>query len=86
MQKIKKLLAIVLFLLQIMISLLLYAYAAYRWSLAMPVAVAVAGTFMAMLIFDKLFKSPGLKKSVIKKAPGGKAGIRIISKRKKVTV
>jgi hypothetical protein len=86
MQKIKKLLAVILFLLQIMFSLLIYVYAAHRWSLAMPVIVVVAGTFTAMQTFDKLFRSPGLKKPVIKKAPGGKAVVRTISKRKKVGV
>jgi hypothetical protein len=86
MKKIKKLLAVVLFLLQVIFSLLVYMYSAHLWRLSITVAIAVAGTIMCIQTFDKLFRSSKVNIPKIQRVTSKKAEVRLISRRKKISI
>ena len=86
MKMIKKILAIILFVFQLLISLAFYIYIAHRYSATLTILAAIGESALAMWAYDKLFKQATPKKAALKNLPQEKTILRTISRRNKVGV
>ena len=77
---------IMLFALQVLISLTIYILIAHQFRVNITILAAIVETALAMWVFDKLFSPGDQKEPTPKNIPREKPILRTVTRRKKVGV
>ena len=77
---------ILLFAIQVLISLTIYILIAYRFRVSITILTAIGETALTMWVFDKLFSPGNQKEATPENIPREKPILRTVSRRKKVGV
>ena len=78
--------AILLFGLQLLASLVVYIYFAHYYPVSITILVAMAETALAMWVFSVINRTPRKEEPALKEIPQEKVILRTIPRRKKVRI